>query len=297
MPHVLVVDDSKTDRLLVSELLKKAGDITVAEAADGAEALESMRSSLPDLVVTDLQMPVLDGLELVAAVCRQHAEVPVILITAHGSEERAVQALQCGAASYVSKSHLADRLVSTVRKVLARADDQRAFQRLTNSMTRSVFGFHLPNDPGLIPNLVELVKQVAGSVQGVDANAQLRLGSALEEALHEAMLRRNLELTPAEVESVRSDEPAGQQLLKSRQVDPQLADRRTDVDVRLLPEEIRIQIRNEGRLDESFGDTASLDMHAPENRGAVLMRAFMDEISYEDGGRRLVMVQRSDTGP
>jgi len=70
---------------------------------------------LPDLVVTDWQMPEIDGLELVNTIGDKYPEVPVVLMTAHGSEVVAAQALANGAASFVPKSDLADNLVETVR--------------------------------------------------------------------------------------------------------------------------------------------------------------------------------------
>ena len=118
MPTVLVVDDSPIDRQLVGGLLKQDTDWTVTYAGDGAAALDSIRTSPPDIVVTDLQMPEMTGLELVIAVRKSFAQVPVVLMTGKGSEEIAVEALHAGAASYVPKRALATMLVDTV---LARA--------------------------------------------------------------------------------------------------------------------------------------------------------------------------------
>jgi CheY-like chemotaxis protein len=77
------------------------GDIRVVHAGNGRDALEKIKSAPPDLVVTDLVMPEMDGLELVKEVRRTYPTIPVILMTAHGSEEIAAAALKAGAASYV----------------------------------------------------------------------------------------------------------------------------------------------------------------------------------------------------
>ena len=97
MPKVLVVDDSKVDRRLVCEFLRKESQWTVEDAANGVEALARMKDSVPDLILTDLNMPVMDGLELVTAMREHHPGVPVILITAYGSETLATEALRRGA--------------------------------------------------------------------------------------------------------------------------------------------------------------------------------------------------------
>src|SRR5262245_17181521 len=107
---ILVVDDSPLDQRLAGGLLEKHFNCTVRYAADGKEAVGQMAQELPDLVLTDLQMPQMDGLELVQVVKTEFPVVPVILITAHGSEEIAAQALRRGAASYVPKRRLAQDL-------------------------------------------------------------------------------------------------------------------------------------------------------------------------------------------
>ena len=90
MARVLVVEDSPTQAAEIRFLLEDAGfDVDVA--VDGVEALSSLHESLPDLIVTDLQMPRMDGLALVEAVKSKHPAVPVVLITAHGSEEIAAR--------------------------------------------------------------------------------------------------------------------------------------------------------------------------------------------------------------
>src|SRR3990172_8912972 len=94
MPAILVVDDLAADRGLVAEYLKDDPELELSYAIDGAEALEKMEQELPDLVVTDLMMPKVDGLELVRACRRRYPLVPVILMTSNGSQEIVLQPLQ-----------------------------------------------------------------------------------------------------------------------------------------------------------------------------------------------------------
>src|SRR5437588_11976782 len=117
MPIILVVDDSPVDRLLTGRLLsrEKELDWVIEYAENGREALAFMKDLVPHVVVTDLMMPDMDGLELVAAVRAEHPEVPVILMTGQGSETLALEALERGAASYVPKGQLADKLLDTVK--------------------------------------------------------------------------------------------------------------------------------------------------------------------------------------
>src|SRR5580704_12367782 len=120
MARVLVVEDSPTQASELRFLLEDAG-FDVEIACDGIAALSSLEERLPSIIVTDLQMPRMDGLALVEAVRRAHPSVPVILITAHGSEEIAARALRSGAASYVPKRYLAQDLAQVVHQIIAMA--------------------------------------------------------------------------------------------------------------------------------------------------------------------------------
>jgi len=126
MPTILVVDDSAIDRTRVVGLLKKNSDLSIVLATNGKEALEAIEDHIPDIVFTDLQMPEMDGLELVAEIKKNYRLIPVILLTGAGSEEIAVKALEVGAASYVPKSRMVKDLVDTVRQVQAAAEEKSA---------------------------------------------------------------------------------------------------------------------------------------------------------------------------
>src|SRR5262245_41439339 len=130
MATVLVVDDNPVDRHLAGALLAKRPELKVVYADNGRQALALLQEHPPDLILTDLHMPEMDGLELVVEVRKDFPLVPVILMTAYGSEEIAIQALQKGAASYVPKRNLAQDLTDTVENVLSLAQASRSQTRL-----------------------------------------------------------------------------------------------------------------------------------------------------------------------
>ena len=133
MATVLIVDDSPLDRSLASRLLEDVG-WTVFGAEHGEQALEQVAANEPDIVLTDMQMPIMDGLELVKELAATYPAFPVILMTAFGSEEIAVRALQQGAASYVPKDRLVRDLVGTAKSVLAIAQAKREADSMIASM-------------------------------------------------------------------------------------------------------------------------------------------------------------------
>ena len=103
---VLVVDDSAFDRRLVGQLLDPMPGVRAVYAADGREGLAAIAREAPAVILTDLVMPDVGGLELVQRVRTEHPEILVILMTAFGSEDVAMQTLRAGAANYIPKRDL-----------------------------------------------------------------------------------------------------------------------------------------------------------------------------------------------
>ena len=111
---VLVVDDSAAIRKILQRVLRQTGMAinTIHEAGDGQEALELLRSRGVNLVLTDINMPKMDGLELLAAIkgSSEWAAVPVVMITTEGGETKVAEAVRLGAAGYVRKPFTADQI-------------------------------------------------------------------------------------------------------------------------------------------------------------------------------------------
>jgi DNA-binding NtrC family response regulator len=117
MDKVLVVDDELNMRLVLSAMLKKEG-YEVASAADGYEALQILTSGRIAAVVTDLKMPRIDGMELLRRIREDFPEVPVVMITAHGTVATAVEALKKGALDYITKPFELEELKNVISKAV-----------------------------------------------------------------------------------------------------------------------------------------------------------------------------------
>lgn len=119
--HVLIVEDEEDIRELVRYTLVKA-HFTCAVAADGHEGLQAVRALLPDLILLDLMLPGIDGMELCATLKRdaKTREIPVIMLTAKGAETDIVRGLEAGADDYVTKPFSPKVLVARIEAVLRR---------------------------------------------------------------------------------------------------------------------------------------------------------------------------------
>ena len=116
---VLVVDDDAKIVTLVGAYLERAG-YRVRSAPDGLTALQAIRSEAPDVVVLDVMLPELDGIEL-ARIARQECDVPILMLTARGAVPDRVRGLEAGADDYLAKPFAPSELVARVRSLLRRA--------------------------------------------------------------------------------------------------------------------------------------------------------------------------------
>src|SRR6266581_697939 len=125
MPKILVVDD-EPDAVELIDFNLKAASFEVVTAADGNEALKKARSSLPDLIVLDLMLPEVDGLEVCKILRRDPATaaIPIIMVTAKAGEIDRVLGLEVGADDYITKPFSPRELVLRVKKILLRGKDK-----------------------------------------------------------------------------------------------------------------------------------------------------------------------------
>jgi CheY-like chemotaxis protein/anti-sigma regulatory factor (Ser/Thr protein kinase) len=292
---ILVVDDSATDRTRIAGLLSRMSGYEVITAAGGAEAKDILSTTAIDLVLTDLQMPEVDGLELVRDLRRNHAEIPVVLMTGTGSEEIAVQAMKAGAANYVNKTSGPQWLRENVERVLASQGEIQSHKELLKSLCRDEYEFLLGNDPGLMTSTARFLRQVAQST-GLCADSDLpRLCIAMEEALLNACLHGNLEL-----DSVLREGDGDQfnEMARERSVSQPWMDRRVTVRASISPKQFKIEITDDG---PGFDPSSLPDPTDPENllkphgRGITMMRLFLDEVQWNERGNRVTMIKNAQT--
>jgi len=289
---VLVVDDAAVDRRMTGAIIENNLGWRVEYAENGASALAAMERETPRLVLTDLRMPGMDGLELVTAVRDKYPSVPVVLMTAYGNEEIAIQALRAGAASYVPKKSLDHDLAPTLEQVMAAAQTERRQQRLLQGLANTESHFVLENDRTLIPALVVLIQEYLVRLGLCDQTDRIRVGVALEEALLNAILHGNLELNSALRQ--QGDDPY-YRLADERRQQPPYRDRQVHFTYKLSRSEAVFAIRDEG---PGFDPDTLPDPTDPTNlgqiggRGLLLIRTFMDEVTFSKKGNQITLIKR-----
>jgi CheY-like chemotaxis protein len=296
MARVLVVEDSPTQASEIRFLLEDAG-FEIDLAVDGIAALSSLQERLPDLIVTDLQMPRMDGLALVQAVRTEYPTVPIVLITAHGSEEIAARALRCGAASYVPKRYLGRDLPEVVRQIIAMAAPDPDQERITESLEETCFRFVLANDESLVPPLIRRLEKVVHEMGLCDQAELIRLAVALRESIVNAIDHGNLEL---DSELRQDNERVYHGLGKERRAQAPYRERRVRIGASVTRTEGIFTVRDEG---PGFDPSTLPDPTDPANlcriggRGLLLIRTLMDEVRFNDTGNEITLVKQRKAPP
>ncbi|MCY2989438.1 MAG: response regulator [Planctomycetota bacterium] len=290
---VLVVDDSSTDRCLVGALLREIPNLRVEFATNGREALQRIRRRPPDLVITDLVMPDVDGLELVSQVGQQYPLLPVILMTSSGSEDLASRAVKSGARGYVPKTALSRVLPGTVERLLTLAHEKREQRRLLESITATELTLVLKdNDTSLIEHLIDFVGICLRNAGLCTEGGETLVCLALEEALQNAFLHGNLEIGSALRDSSGDQEFA--ELVETRRTCSPYRDRRVSATISVSPRAAKFVVRDEG---PGFDPSQVPDPTAPEHleklcgRGLLLMRSFMDEVTFNTKGNEVTLIK------
>ena len=211
--------------------------------ATAAKQLEAIGKEAPAVVLTDMQMPNMNGLQLVEAVRSDFPWVPIILMTARGSEELAIAALQAGASHYFAKRNLRQELPDVLPQVLAAARTDRRRHELLGCVEHVDCRFVLDNDPALVPLLVAHLQEQMERMSLCNKSGKIRLGVALEEALLNGIYHGNLEVS-SDLKADGSD--AFGRLAELRRYKEPFASRRLYVDVNLNTAQAVFVIRDEG---------------------------------------------------
>ncbi|MCA9130624.1 MAG: response regulator [Planctomycetales bacterium] len=296
MSSILLVEDSPTQSLQMKLLLESAAhQVTCCD--DGTIALEHLSSGTCELVVTDLELPMMNGLELIKKMQADFPDIPAVLVTGHGSERLAAEALRVGATGYVPKSLVNDMLLGTVEDVLGIVRSDRSYAELIDCTVENRLVFKLPNSPRLLVTAIDLTMQLAAGMQLLSGVDRYRVGNALRHAASNAIYRGNLELSRQQWQQMGGDDApmdSDDPIVAERLASPRYQNRHVHYDARLMKDFVRVVIRDEGpgfdtKNALAAAESESLDEN--QGRGLVLIRNFMDKVSFNTAGNEITLVK------
>ena len=288
---ILVVEDERNTLDELCEFLIEEGHDVVG-ASDGKKALEKFEKRHFDIVITDVKMPKMNGIELLRRIKKLNQRTSVVIVTGHGTEEVAVSALRAGASNYLKKPidlrELERVTYSLISLAEAREIDLVANRILREETRRLVMPSKLEMVPAVVNNLCRSLSLV------FDLTTIERIEIAVGEMLMNALEHGNLEISYEE--KAKAHESGNySDLLDARLQDEKLGSRRIEVFYRLWPEGVEFTIRDQGHgfdwrgaMDAIYAD--GIVRHP--GRGIILTSYFVDEIKYNDIGNEVRLLKR-----
>jgi len=291
---ILVVDDSSIDRTLIGSLLAKQTDWRIEFANDGVEAIDFLTQKLdadqlPDIVLTDLQMPLMNGLGLVEQIRLTMPHLPVLIVTSEGSEQIAIDSLRAGATSYSPKSLLNSDLVRTVSQILEMGSYMKYEHDTQVFPEPKQISFILENESSLIGPAIE---HMAEHLPGWSDRDRWQFAMAMDEALVNAMHHGNLEVDS----SLRDceNEKDYYETIRVRKNQSPFCHRRVRIEAEFSELHVCVQISDDGSgFDPAkVGDpTLESNLHRVHGRGLFLIRSFMDQVAHNLVGNQITMTK------
>jgi CheY-like chemotaxis protein len=293
MSNILLVEDSATQAMQMKLLLESAAH-TVTCVDDGTVALERLADGFNELVVTDLELPLLSGLELIKKMKADFPQIPAVLVTAQGSERLAAEALKHGAAAYVPKSMLTEMLLGTVEDVLGVLRTDQSYAELIDHLTENRLIFDLPCDPKFIEPTIDLTMHMAAGMELLSGTDRHRVSTALRHVLSNSFYRGNLELTHAQWREQSENTKESNELVQHRIHQSPYKNRKVHFDARLMRDMLRVTVRDEGHgfdvSKQTHMNTAQA-LDGDKGRGLVLIHSFMDKVTYNEKGNEVTLIK------
>lgn len=291
---ILLIDDESLVLEELGDLLRDEG-YRVITAQDGDEGIDRFREHRPEMVITDVRMPRRDGLAVVKLLRAEAPAVPITIITGHGTEAMAIEALRAGVSDFLKKPVRLEDLLAAIERMEAAL---RLAQRRPAAMPASVrtlehtWTYRLGNDRESVPAFVDALLQRCAPTLDTRTTAEVSL--ALRELILNAIEHGNLGLSYEDkAEALENGTLA--QVIEARRTDPALRDRVVTVTARMSQDQLSIRIADQGQgfnwrsLPDPTDPANVLSMHG---RGVMLARLSVDDLVFNDAGNEVTLLKK-----
>ncbi|MGK5094148.1 response regulator [Deltaproteobacteria bacterium TL4] len=286
---LLVVDD-EVDLLaeIAEDLTEQGHTVTTAENGKQAYALFSEKTQTFDGVLSDVRMPGMNGMELLTRIKQDDPETPVVLITGHGDVKIAIEALKLGALDFILKPFKLESLYAAI----SRMESLQYSKKELREILPFVAPIHLR-----IPSQTRLIKGISAYLQsqfqvlchwyGLSLH---EISVCLQEALINAIVHGNLEI------SSKLKEQAWEKFemrVKKREASAKFGKRTVEICYQATSEHLTFEIEDQGKGFDyrRFPESSPTESLRFSGRGLILIRAFMDEVTWNEKGTRIKMVK------
>ncbi len=289
----LIIDDEPQICYFFVEILKRQG-IQSFTAENGQQALELLEQQKIDFIITDVKMPVMDGIELTKKVRQDYEELPIVLISGYSNEDTVIMALRAGANNFLKKPIEAHEFYKVVLPIV-HTIEQKKSQAFDYSVVRQLSDeFCLTNDITLIPGLVDYLLQ---HLKTSPYSSRLHgLKIALYEMIVNAIEHGNLEITQEDQEEALEKE-CFEELVQERLQDPDYQHRQVYVQYEYSPIQLSCTIVDEGKGFDwrQFPNALSEEtLFSKRGRGIMMAQMYCDEVRYNEKGNQVTLIIRNE---
>lgn len=288
--RILVVDDDQEILNLLEELLT-AFDFEILRAGDGLEAVKTLKEHRIDMILTDMYMPKINGIELITRIRKYDDEVPIILLTGHSTVDLTISALRAGATNFIVKPFDVKELMGIINKVFRAISEKEMDLAMNTYMQRFSKIWELPSDEMVLAKMSTIFQndlQNLGIPQSLIGNYVL----LLQEMTFNALYHGNLELTSEIREDGIDGQLQYQEEVHKRLNDPHYNARRILVEYWATPEEFALRVQDDGPgfdWQQWLSRVNSLDSLDGSGRGLLLVKSFARKLEFNESGNDLTI--------
>ena len=291
--HLLIVEGDPQLRELLARRFRAETPYEVTLAADGREALERFRADPAEVVVTDLALPGMSGLELIFEIKRLQAGTLFVALVDPAAAAATIPAIRAGAVDFFQKPFQVGGLLAGVDRAFQQIAARHARRALQSYSLREERRLRIPNDLGLIPHVIAELTRNLDHEAGLTPDEVEGVRAALHEMTVNAIEHGNLGITFEEKSRLMETPRAWWEEIQRRGRDSRLADRRATLTFENTPEAVVCHVADEG---EGFNHA---DVPDPtefptrlHGRGILIARIHMDEVTYNAKGNAVRLVKR-----
>ncbi len=288
---ILVVEDQPIYRKLLTDIIE-AKKFKFFEAVDGESGLEMFRKHSPDLVICDISMPKMNGLELLKAIKKIKPDTYVVIATAHDYEDWVIEALESGASNYLKKPVTNMELTHILDKYYEIAKNKAITKNIMSMMEEKQLVLKCKSNIQSIPNIVNYLIKETGNKINESERFGFELG--LNELIINSVEHGNLEISGEEkYKALENNKLINLYNLKLK--DPELANRTLTVKLNIKKEIIELEIIDEGK---GFDWRKINDPLKTENKeklvgkGIFLSKNYFDKLEYKGKGNIVRVIKK-----
>jgi CheY-like chemotaxis protein len=294
---LLIVDDEEVIRSVLQHRLGQIDRLEIATAKDGRQAVEILDERMFDVVLTDIRMPGIDGLELLRRIKSRWPETAVIIMSGYADMSDTIEALRHGAVDFLQKPFELNKVVESVERVLQMKSIDYSRKEALIYLEEERRVFVIPNQLGLCPIVAAEVSKNVADKGITDVSFLESVRVALNEMLINAIEHGNLGITYDEKTRVIEEMLDYPSFVRKRAEGDGMDERKVRLDYYLDSEHVRFVITDEG---DGFDHDSLPDPTNPENllsphgRGILITRIYMDEVTYNERGNQVTLIKRKD---